>query len=194
MAPKVSEAATIGSLVFSANSTSSPLVIKAEDADSELNALLNYDIVEELPRKFFHIDSSTGAIRTVMLLDHETTPEFQFHVKVSDLGKPKLSSESTAKVVIGVTDVNDCPPKFLQADYNATVLLPTWKNVAVLKLEAFDPDTTSALSGQPSLRYFTLDDCMFIRSTGENGPFCVIMKVRVNRTCEWFLLILGSPG
>ena len=138
--------------MFSANSTSSPLVIKAEDADSELNALLNYDIVEDLPRKFFHIDSSTGAIRTVMLLDHETIPRFQFHVKVSDLGKPKLSSETTAKVVISVSDVNDCSPKFLQNDYNATVLLPTWKNVAVIKLEAFDPDTTTTLSSQPSLR------------------------------------------
>jgi protocadherin Fat 1/2/3 len=87
-----------------------------------------------------------------MLLDHETIPKFQFHVKVSDLGKPKLSSESTAKVIITVTDINDCPPKFLQPDYNVTVLLPTWKNVAVLKLEALDPDTTNALYGQPSLR------------------------------------------
>lgn len=156
---KVSEAASIGSLVFNANSTSSPLVIKAEDADSELNALLNYDIVEELPRKFFHIDSSTGAIRTVMLLDHETIPEFQFHVKVSDLGKPKLSSESTAKVIITVSDVNDCPPKFQQSDYNATVLLPTWKNVAVVKLEAYDPDSMNALTNQPSLRYFILLLC-----------------------------------
>ncbi|XP_011501552.1 PREDICTED: fat-like cadherin-related tumor suppressor homolog [Ceratosolen solmsi marchali] len=154
---QVSEAANIGSLVFSSNSTNSPLVIKAEDADSELNALLNYDIVEELPRKYFHIDSSTGAIRTVMLLDHETIPKFQFHVKVSDLGKPKLSSESTAKVIITVTDINDCSPKFQQSDYNVTVLLPTWKNVAVLKLEAVDLDTTNALTAQPSLRYDLID-------------------------------------
>lgn len=114
--------------------------------------MLNYDIVEDLPRKFFHIDSNTGAIRTVMLLDHETIPEFKFHVKVSDSGKPRLSSESTARVIISVSDVNDCPPKFPQTEYNATVLLPTWKNVAVLKLEAFDPDTTTTLSSQPSLR------------------------------------------
>ncbi|XP_058804510.1 fat-like cadherin-related tumor suppressor homolog isoform X2 [Phymastichus coffea] len=156
-AGQVSEAASIGSLVFSANSTSSPLVIKAEDADSELNALLNYDIVEELPRKFFHIDSSTGAIRTVMLLDHETIPEFQFRVKVSDLGKPKLSFESTAKVIITVGDINDCPPKFLQSEYNTTVLLPTWKNVAVVKVEAYDPDTTNTLSNQSALRYDIID-------------------------------------
>lgn len=141
---EISEGATIGSLVLT--NTSTPLVIKAEDADSELNALLNYDIVDDLPRKYFHIDSSTGAIRTVMVLDHETIPEFTFHVKVSDLGKPKLSSETTAKVMIAVTDVNDCPPKFLQNDYNATLLLPTYKNVAVLRVNALDPDSSEGVS------------------------------------------------
>ncbi|XP_026296983.1 fat-like cadherin-related tumor suppressor homolog isoform X4 [Apis mellifera] len=148
---EISEGATIGSLVLT--NTSTPLVIKAEDADSELNALLNYDIVEDLPRKYFHIDSSTGAIRTVMVLDHETVPKFTFHVKVSDLGKPKLSSETTAKVMILVTDVNDCPPKFLENDYNTTVLLPTYKNVAVVRVSAVDPDSSE---GVP-LRYDIID-------------------------------------
>lgn len=145
---EISEGATIGSLVLT--NTSTPLVIKAEDADSELNALLNYDIVEDLPRKYFHIDSSTGAIRTVMVLDHETVPKFTFHVKVSDLGKPKLSSETTAKVMILVTDVNDCPPKFLENDYNTTVLLPTYKNVAVIRVTAVDPDSSEGIP----LRYY----------------------------------------
>ncbi|XP_014600494.1 PREDICTED: fat-like cadherin-related tumor suppressor homolog isoform X3 [Polistes canadensis] len=148
---EISEGASIGSLVLT--NTTTPLVIKAEDADSELNALLNYDIVDDLPRKYFHIDSSTGAIRTVMVLDHETIPEFTFHVKVSDLGKPKLSSETTAKVMIKVTDVNDCPPKFLQNDYNATLLLPTYKNVAVLQVNAVDPDSSEGIS----LRYDIID-------------------------------------
>lgn len=60
-----------------------PLVIKAFDIDSGLNALLHYDIVEAMPRRYFHIDSTTGAIKTVMLLDHEKIPLFIFHVKVS---------------------------------------------------------------------------------------------------------------
>lgn len=140
---EISEGASIGSLVLT--NTSTPLVIKAEDADSELNALLNYDIVEDLPRKYFHIDSSTGAIRTVMVLDHESIPKFSFHVKVSDLGKPKLLSETTAKVMIVVTDVNDCPPKFLENDYNTTLLLPTYKNVAVVKVGAVDPDSSEGI-------------------------------------------------
>ncbi|XP_076387964.1 FAT atypical cadherin kugelei isoform X3 [Megachile rotundata] len=148
---EISEGASIGSLVLT--NTSSPLVIKAEDADSELNALLNYDIVEDLPRKYFHIDSSTGAIRTVMVLDHESIPKFTFHVKVSDLGKPKLSSETTAKVMIVVTDVNDCPPKFLENDYNTTLLLPTYKNVAVVRVNAVDPDSSEGIA----LRYDIID-------------------------------------
>ncbi|XP_044594516.1 fat-like cadherin-related tumor suppressor homolog isoform X4 [Cotesia glomerata] len=136
---KISEGASIGSLVLTNSST--PLVIKAEDPDSELNALLSYDIVQDLPRKYFHIDSSTGAIRTVMILDHETINYFEFNVKVSDLGKPKLSSETTAKVMITVTDVNDCEPKFINNYYNATLLLPTYKNVAIVRVEAIDPDS-----------------------------------------------------
>ncbi|XP_011297771.1 fat-like cadherin-related tumor suppressor homolog isoform X1 [Fopius arisanus] len=147
---EISEGASIGSLVLT--NSSSPLVIKAEDADSELNALLSYDIVEDLPRKYFHIDSSTGAIRTIMMLDHETIPNFQFHVKVSDLGKPKLSSETTARVMIAVTDVNDCPPKFSQTNYTATVLLPTYRNVKVLQVNAIDPDST-----KEPLRYDIID-------------------------------------
>ena len=54
----ISESSIIGSLVLTNDNT--PLVIKAQDADSEVNALLNYDIIEALPRKYFHIDSSTG--------------------------------------------------------------------------------------------------------------------------------------
>lgn len=54
----ITESSPIGSLVLTEENM--PLVIKAEDADSELNALLNYDIVEVTPRKYFHIDSTTG--------------------------------------------------------------------------------------------------------------------------------------
>lgn len=65
-----------------------PLVIKAYDIDSGLNSHLHYDIVETMPRRYFHIDSTTGAIKTVMLLDHEKIPLFTFHVKVRTKNKP----------------------------------------------------------------------------------------------------------
>lgn len=124
-------------------------MIKAADADSEINALLYYDIVEMLPRQYFQIDASTGAIRTIRLLDYETYDKFTFHVQVSDLGNPRLSSETTARVDIVINDVNDCPPRFSQSVYNVTLLLPTYKNVAVLQVNATDPDSV----GNTVLRY-----------------------------------------
>lgn len=73
----------IFSLRCSENVFSIPLVIKAHDIDAGLNSQLHYDIVEMMPRRYFHIDSTTGAIKTVMLLDHEKIPLFTFHVKVN---------------------------------------------------------------------------------------------------------------
>lgn len=140
----ISEAAPISSLILT--NTSEPLVIKAIDADSEVNALLHYDIIDTLPRRFFQIDSNTGAIRTIRLLDHETYDKFTFYVQVSDLGNPKLTSETTAKVDIIVTDVNDCPPRFSDSIYNVTLLLPTYKNVAVVQVNATDPDSSESTS------------------------------------------------
>lgn len=143
----VSESAPTNSLVLTNNSD--PLVIKAIDLDSEINSLLHYEIVEPFSRKYFQIDSSTGAVRTLRLLDHEVYDKFIFHVKLTDLGTPRLSSEMTAKVQINVKDINDCPPRFSQHFYNVTLLLPTYKNVAVLQLNATDPDSVATTN----LRY-----------------------------------------
>lgn len=84
-----------------------------------------------------------------MNLDHESVPVFDFHVKVSDIGKPKLSSETTAKVQVVVKDVNDCPPYFEQSEYNVTLLLPTYPGVALLQTNATDMDSQE----KTSLRY-----------------------------------------
>lgn len=83
---------------------------------------------------FIIIALCSGAIRTVMSLDYETMKSMNFSVRVTDLGKPRLSSEMTAAVHISVLDVNDCAPVFTQTDYNASVLLPTYKNVAVIQV------------------------------------------------------------
>lgn len=75
-----------------------------------------------------------GAIRTVMSLDYETMPVIKFGVRVTDLGNPRLSSDITARVTISILDVNDCPPVFTHSEYNASVLLPTYKNVAIAQV------------------------------------------------------------
>ncbi|XP_015197069.2 protocadherin Fat 3 isoform X3 [Lepisosteus oculatus] len=134
----ISEAVPINSIVLC--SDNSPLVIKATDADKNQNALLVYQIVEDTAKMFFTVDSSTGSIRTIANLDHETFARFHFHVHVRDSGKPQLTAESPTEVTIQVIDTNDSPPKFSQDVYETILLLPTYIGVEVLRVSATDPD------------------------------------------------------
>jgi protocadherin Fat 1/2/3 len=74
-------------------------------------------------------------------------------VKVSDLGKPRLTSLTTARVEIKIINVNDCAPTFKQKEYNVTLLLPTYENVAVIQVNATDRD----LLEDSILRYDIID-------------------------------------
>lgn len=134
----ISEAAAVNSVVL--NAEDSPLVINATDADSNENALLVYQIVEDVAKMFFTVDSGTGSIRTIAGLDHETLDTFRFHVLVRDSGRPQLTADSPAEVTIQVMDTNDSPPQFSQSSYEAILLRPTFVGVEVLQVKATDPD------------------------------------------------------
>ncbi|GCB68571.1 hypothetical protein scyTo_0008247, partial [Scyliorhinus torazame] len=134
----ISEAAPVNSAVLI--TSNNPLVIRATDADCNQNALLVYQIVESVAKKYFSVDSSTGAIRTIANLDHEKIPIFHFQVHVRDSGNPQLTAETPAEVTIHVTDINDSPPKFSQEMYETVLLLPTYSGVEVLTVSATDPD------------------------------------------------------
>ncbi|KAG8522372.1 LOW QUALITY PROTEIN: Protocadherin Fat 3, partial [Galemys pyrenaicus] len=138
-AGRVSEAAPAGSVVRGLDGR--PLLVRASDADSARNALLEYQILEPAARAFFAVDASTGAIRTAAGLDHERAAHFLFHVHVWDSGSPKLAAESPAEVSVEVADVNDNPPAFTQAAFEAVLLLPTYVGVEVLTVSATDPDS-----------------------------------------------------
>lgn len=135
----ISESAPINSVVLTDKNV--PLVIRATDADKDSNALLVYQIVEPSVQKYFAIDSSTGAIRTVMSLDYEETNIFHFAVQVHDMGTPRLLAEYVANVTIYVIDINDCPPVFSKDLYEATLLVPTYKGVKVTVVNATDADS-----------------------------------------------------
>uniref|UniRef100_A0A672TV81 Protocadherin Fat 3 n=1 Tax=Strigops habroptila TaxID=2489341 RepID=A0A672TV81_STRHB len=168
----ISEAAPVNSIVRSASN--SPLVIRATDADSNQNALLVYQIVESTAKKYFTVDSSTGAIRTIANLDHETIAHFHFHVHVRDSGNPQLTAESPVEVTIEVTDVNDNPPVFSQAVFETVLLLPTYVGVEVLKVKATDPDseippelTYSLIEG--NMEHFSIDSSTGVLTIKNNS-------------------------
>ena len=79
-------------------------------------------------RKFYRtqiVDNPSGAIRSVGPLDHEVVSKVQFSVSVRDNGAPTLTAPTTAGVTVYIDDINDVPPRFLQPDYNATLMLPS---------------------------------------------------------------------
>ncbi|KAA8594619.1 hypothetical protein FQN60_011754 [Etheostoma spectabile] len=135
----ISESAPVNSVVLTHENT--PFVIRASDADCDQNAMLIYQIVEPYAHNYFAIDSSTGAIRITAALDYEQRSVFRFTVQVHDLGMPRLFAETPANVTIQVIDVNDCPPVFSQELYETTVIVPTYKGVEVIKVNATDSDS-----------------------------------------------------
>ncbi|KAG8453727.1 hypothetical protein GDO86_000378 [Hymenochirus boettgeri] len=135
----ISESAPPNSVVLTDENT--PLVIRATDCDQESNALLVYHIVEPSVHKYFAIDSSTGALRTLLSLDYEQTNIFHFTVQVYDMGYPRLYAEYAANVTIYVIDINDCPPVFSKDVYETSLLLPTYKGVQVITVNATDDDS-----------------------------------------------------
>lgn len=135
----ISESAPINSIVLTHENT--PFVIHASDADCDQNAMLIYQIVEPFAHNYFAIDSSTGAIRITTALDYEQRSVFHFTVQVHDLGMPRLFAETAANVTIEVIDVNDCSPVFSQELYETTVIVPTYKGVEVIQVNATDRDS-----------------------------------------------------
>ncbi|XP_053559873.1 protocadherin Fat 1 isoform X2 [Bombina bombina] len=137
----ISESASPNSVVLTDENI--PLVIRATDGDQESNAFLVYQIVEPSIHKYFAIDSSTGAIRTLVSLDYEQTNIFHFTVQAHDMGYPRLFAEHAANVTIYVIDINDCPPVFPKNVYEASVLIPTYKGVRIITVNASDDDSGS---------------------------------------------------
>ena len=110
----------------------------AHDADTEINARLNYSIEREDNVGYFEIDRNSGVISTVTPLDREIWPVHNFTIKVQDQGNPSRSSRVDLFVI--VLDENDNNPKFSSSEIN--VLLPggSHPGAAVVTLTATDDD------------------------------------------------------
>ncbi|XP_068148588.1 LOW QUALITY PROTEIN: fat-like cadherin-related tumor suppressor homolog [Drosophila tropicalis] len=140
----VSESATVGSRVQRMHdSKNSHLTLNVSDADVGLNGMVQYIINDDLAKSLFKIDPTTGTIETLQRLDYEKDSRYSFYVTVSDMGKPKLHSITKAHVIIHVSNINDCPPIFDERDLNVTLFLPTFENVFVAHINAFDADNDS---------------------------------------------------
>ncbi|XP_069499437.1 cadherin EGF LAG seven-pass G-type receptor 3 isoform X2 [Ambystoma mexicanum] len=118
------------------------ITIAAQDPDSgdggrlfySMDALMNSKSLE-----LFNIDSGTGLISTVEILDRESMDLHYFRVTAMDNGAPRLSA--TTMVAITVADRNDHSPVFEQAEYRETIRENVEEGYPILQLRATDGDS-----------------------------------------------------
>ncbi|XP_074535832.1 protocadherin Fat 3a isoform X2 [Halichoeres trimaculatus] len=130
--------------------------VQALDQDSGANGQVTYSLGTLIQPEedsvgladTFSIDSNTGWISTRKDLDHESNPSYTFTVVASDLGET-VSLSSTTMLTVGVSDINDNPPRFLEQRYIGSVQEsdPPGEVVAVLNTR---DDDSSAVNRQVS--------------------------------------------
>ncbi|KAK1792515.1 hypothetical protein P4O66_012453, partial [Electrophorus voltai] len=80
-------------------------------------------------------------IRTLELLDHETTPHYWLTAYACDRGAVPLCA--SVEVYVEVQDVNDNAPQTPEPVYYPSIAENSPKDVSVIRIEAVDPDTGS---------------------------------------------------
>lgn len=112
--------------------------VLASDADSGINAVINYSILSVSPSSHypsFTINSTSGEIKSAQNFDREETDEYSLVVAATDTGH--LNSSVT--VTVRVNDVNDNPS--IMNDSILDVSENTPLNTVILTLVSTDDDT-----------------------------------------------------
>lgn len=117
--------------------------VSAEDYDTGLFGLVEYNIVETYARAWFHIDRFTGDIYTVRGIDREQNSSFNFTVQAEDQGVPPQTN--SVSVLVNVVDANDNPPVFDQIS-PVYIFEDASPKLHITTVFAEDKDETSRLS------------------------------------------------
>ncbi|XP_068133845.1 protocadherin gamma-C5-like isoform X27 [Hyperolius riggenbachi] len=111
--------------------------ITVRDRDSGRNGDVKLEISPDLPFKCQPM-SNRYSLVTSGHLDREQISQYTITLIASDLGSPSLSSQTT--IIINISDVNDNPPAFLQAAYNAFISENNEPGRLLCTVSAVDPD------------------------------------------------------
>lgn len=125
------------------------LTLSADDQDwSPENTHLDYAIIRGNEEKRFCLEvkmvqvenqiRNVGKLVLCNPLDRETTETYALTVSVSDRGTPPLNS--SAVVMVTVTDCNDNTPEFSSTEYHVQVSENSLVGTGLLQVTAHDPD------------------------------------------------------
>ncbi|XP_016147488.1 protocadherin Fat 1 [Sinocyclocheilus grahami] len=118
---------------------STVLTVLANDFDGPLNNRIRYSIENNNQTCPFIMDAVSGELRLAHQLDREKVASYMLTVLASDSGNPPKSD--SAAINMTVSDVNDNPPVFSQANYSLIIQENLPSGVAVLQLNVTDNDS-----------------------------------------------------
>lgn len=175
----VAENASIGASV---------LRISATDVDAGLNGRVRYVIAAGDRNRDFSISEDTGVIRVAKNLNFERKSQYSLTVQAEDCGSADVRYDS-ALLTIGVTDINDNPPTFLDSPYLAYVVENTKTLPAsVLTVRAFDADTPP----YSQVRYFIKEgDSELFKVNASTGEITLHRALDRERQAEYVLTLVA---
>ncbi|XP_051506561.1 protocadherin Fat 2-like [Myxocyprinus asiaticus] len=158
------------------------LKISASDPDIGTNGQVSFTLHGPNAYKF-HLDSRTGELSTLAILDREQESEYDVVAKATDGG----GRSCQADITLMVQDMNDNPPQFSTSHYEITVFDNTTVRTPIAVIYAKDPDTGINSEVRYSLQgadsgFFSLDEISGIlrleRSLADETKSTYEMKVK----------------
>lgn len=121
-------------------------VIQVGATDQDLGA--NGDVVYSVLTRTSHfgINSTNGVVYVAGQLDRELVSAFSLKIEARDQAQPGRQKFTITTLKIVLTDVNDCPPRFIPSFYRARAREDLPVGTVVAWLETQDPDL--GLGGQ----------------------------------------------
>ncbi|XP_037320872.2 cadherin-23 [Pungitius pungitius] len=157
---EVPEGLPIGSSVFK---------VRVEDPDEDMNGLITMALQMGMPRLDFYLNTSSGVLSSVAVLDREQIGQYHLRIIAYDAGKFPRTSTSTLTVTI--LDVNDETPTFNPRVYNVSLKENVPRDHIVARLSCSDND--AGLNAELSY---------FITGGNQDGKFSVGFRDGVVRT------------
>jgi len=112
--------------------------LQAVDEDHGYNGRLLYVISGGNDQDLFQVDTESGELFAVGVLDRELRDQYRLNVSVSDMGTPRRST--WLMVDVDVEDVNDNAPVFERRSYTVSVSEDAASNSLLTTVTAHDGD------------------------------------------------------
>ena len=138
-APEFLEQAYVASVPEDIPVSAIVISVNASDADSSSNAAITYSLIGGNTEGLFAIDSLTGDIFSLQMLDYESVERVDLLIGARDGGQPAMTSTMT--VTIMITDVDDNEPIFEQNEYRVAINENIQVGDTVVIIQANDSDS-----------------------------------------------------